>query len=311
MRAMQTNRITTDKITTSLIATSLALAFAGCTGAPEPGFATPEEAVRALLRAGEDRQLAEKLLGEDGFELLRSGDEVADREDLEVVRALIAERVVIEELTDELKVARLGAQGWELPIPLQRIGDHWRFDVEAGREEILARRIGRNELSTIATLREIVDAQREYAAEGRDGEPRAFAARFYSSEGRHDGLYWPAADGEPVSPVGPLVARAAGEGYATDNDGPAPYHGYRFRLLDAQGPSAPGGARSYRDAQGLLTGGFAVIAWPTSYDNSGVMTFVVNHQGIVFERDLGPDTGKLAAAIATYDPDGAWRPCTD
>jgi hypothetical protein len=296
---------------TSLITTILALALAGCASPPEPGFATPEEAVQALLRAGEDRQLADKLLGENGFELLRSGDEVADREDLEAVRALIAEQVVIEDLTDGSKVARLGADGWELPIPLQRVGDRWLFDVEAGREEILARRIGRNELSTIATLRELVAAQREYAAEGRDGLPRAFAARFDSSQGRHDGLYWPAADGEPTSPVGPLVARAAGEGYAAGDAGPTPYHGYRFRLLDAQGPSAPGGARSYRDAQGLWTGGFAVIAWPTSYDNSGVMTFAVNHLGIVFERDLGPDTGKLAAAISTYDPDGSWRPCTD
>lgn len=282
----------------------------GCASAPSLTFATPQEAMQAIADAGEDRALAERLLGDGGFDLLRSGDEIADRQDLERVRKLIAEKVTIEDLGEGVKVAMLGADGWEFPIPLQQHGDRWCFDVEAGREEVLARRIGRNELTTAAALRSLVEAQREYASVGRDGQPPVYASRLFSSEGKHDGLFWEAKEGEPESPIGPFLAAAAREGYRRGSE-PSPYHGYYYRLLTAQGPNAPGGARSYVDAQGRLTGGFAVIAWPATYDNSGVMTFVVNQQGIVFECDLGVDTGKVAAAISAYDPGDEWRPCVD
>ncbi len=284
-------------------------ALVGCAAPGTATFATPEEAVQRLVAAAEDDAAAEELLGPGGFELLRSGDDVADRADLETVVALVGEGLAFEDVGPDLKLALLGRERWELPIPLVREANAWRFDVEAGREEILNRRVGRNELSTIATLRAIVEAQREYAAEGRDGNPPAFARRLLSSDGKHDGLYWPVPEGAPESPLGPLVAEAFEEGYRGDAP-PTPYHGYLYRLLTAQGASAPGGKRSYLDGE-LLTSGFAVVAWPATYDNSGVMTFLVNHRGIMFQKDLGPDTGHDAAALKAYDPDASWAPTGD
>ena len=284
----------------------------GCVTTAAPGtFATPREAMQRLASAGEDQELADELLGPGGFSLLRSGDDAADREDFEAVRALILERVDFVDVTEDCKIALLGAEGWEYPLPLVREQGRWRFDVEAGREEILNRRVGRNELSTIATMHALVEAQREYAAEGRDGNPPAFAPQILSSEGRHDGLYWPVAEGQAASPLGPLVGAAADQRQQRDGSGPVPYHGYFYRALTAQGPSAPGGARSFVDSKGLLTGGFAFLAWPATHGNSGVMSFIVNQQGIVFERDLGPDTAHSASSIQSYDPDISWTPTKD
>lgn len=272
-------------------------------------FATPEAAVQALVDSAEDRALAEQLLGPGGFDVLRSGDEVADREDIDAVRALIREKIAFEDREGKGRIALLGAEGWPLPLPLVREGDRWRFDVQAGKDEILNRRIGRNELSTIATLRACVEAQQEYAEEGRDGNPPCYACKCASSEGRHDGLFWPVADGQAPSPLGPLVAGAAAEGHHHSRDGePVPYHGYHFRILTAQGGNAPGGARSYADASGRLRSGFAFLAWPATHGSSGVMTFLVNQQGIVFQRDLGEHTDKVAAQITSYDPDTTWAP---
>lgn len=290
---------------------SLSVLLGGCASHNQIGFPTPNDAVQALVDSATDPKLAEDLLGPGGFDLLRSGDEVADREDLEVVRAMIQQQVAFEDVGDGRKIALLGEQGWELPIPLVEIDGVWRFDVAAGREEILNRRIGRNELSTIETLRELVEAQREYAAEGRDGNPPAYARKLWSSDGKRDGLYWPVAEGEPESPMGPFVAEAADDGYERASGGPQPYHGYRYRMLTAQGAHAPGGARSYLDDKGLLTRGFAVIAWPATYGNSGVMTFVTNQQGIVFERDFGADTERAVARISSYDPNPNWSPVHD
>jgi len=274
-------------------------------------FATPEEAVRQLVAAADDQKTADRLLGAGGFSLLRSGDEVADRQDIEAVAMLAQEKLAFVDLQDGRKIAVLGSEGWELPIPLVMEAGSWRFDVEAGREEILNRRVGRNELSTIATLRALVEAQHEYRADGHDGNPPLFARRILSSPGKHDGLYWPAGEGEAPSPLGPLVAEAAEEGYGEATSRPNPYHGYLFRLLTAQGKNAPGGARSYLDAQGRLAEGFAVVAWPATYDNSGVMTFLVNRQGIVFQKDLGADTQQVAGRIQAYDPDTSWMPTGD
>ena len=274
-------------------------------------FATPEEAIQRLAAAADDQRAAEELLGPGEFSLLRSGDDVADREDIDDLRALIQEKVAFEDVDEDCKLAILGNDKWEMPIPLVREDGRWRFDVAAGREEVVNRRVGRNELSTIATMRELVEAQREYASAARDGKAGAFAPRFVSSEGKHDGLYWPVAEGEEPSPLGPLVADAADEGYDAAAAKPMPYHGYLYRLLAEQGPSAPGGARNYKDAEGRLTQGFAYVAWPVSYGDSGVMTFVVNRMGIVFQRDLGADTMKTVAAMKAYDPDANWSPTVD
>jgi hypothetical protein len=262
------------------------------------------------VNAAEDQEAAEELLGPGGLYMLRSGDDVADRNDIETVAGLVREKIVFEDIGPGYKVALLGIEPWELPIPLVQENGGWRFDDESGREEILNRRIGRNELSTIATMHALVDAQREYASESRDGKARAFAQRVLSTEGRRDGLYWPVEEGEAESPLGPLVAEAFEEGYRRSDEGPFPYHGYIYRLLVAQGEHAPGGARSYIK-DGALTGGFAVVAWPATYGNSGVMTFQVNHQGIVFEKDLGEGTAREVARIHAYDPDLSWTPTAE
>jgi len=294
---------------TNLLPALAGLLLLSCAAPGTATFATPEEAVQRLLAAAEDDDAAEELLGAGGFELLRSGDAVADRQDFETVVELVREKLAFEDLDADRKLALLGDEAWEFPIPLVREAGAWRFDVEAGREEILNRRVGHNELSTIETLRAIAVAQHEYAASGGSAGPRSYAQRVLSSAGQRDGLYWPAPEGEPPSPLGPLVAEAFEEGYRAGAR--TPYHGYFYRLLTTQGANAPGGARSYLDAQGRLVGGFAVVAWPATHGNSGVMTFLVNQQGLVFERDLGPDTAEAVARIQSYDPDERWAPARD
>lgn len=291
----------------------LALVAAACAVPRQAAFRTPGEALEALATMLElhDAALAEGLFGAEGVALIRSGDDVADREDGRRVRQAIGERVAFEPQAGGALVALLGEAGWPFPIPLTRSGAGWRFDVAAGIEELENRRVGRNELSTLATLHAWVDAQREYFALNPAGGAPTFAERVVSSPGARDGLYWPTAAGEPESPFGPQVAEAESEGYREGDGQQRAFHGYVYRTLDAQGQHAPGGARSYRDAQGRLTRGCALLAWPARYGSSGVMTFVVNQQGIVFEQDLGPGTAELAAAITAYDPDASWRPTAD
>lgn len=274
----------------------LSLCFAASCATPRTSFASPQAAVQALVDSAHDPKLTEQLLGPGGFEMLRSGDPEADRRDVALVRELIQQKVDFVEQRDGVMIAMLGKDAWPLPLPLVREGKGWCFDVEAGREEMLRRRIGRNELYAIAALRACVVAQHEYAAVGRDGNAASFARAFRSSPGRHDGLHWPATVGQPASPLGELLADAA--------DAKA-FHGYRFRILTAQGKAAPGGARSYLDAQGVLRTGFAVVAWPESYGETGIKTFVVNQQGIVFESDLGSGG---AAEVQAYNPDESWDP---
>jgi hypothetical protein len=273
--------------------------------------------------ADDDPAAVETLFGPGSLEVLQSGDEVADREDVEGVLALIREGVSWEDLDEQTKVVSFGSDPWPFPFPLVADGKRWRFDLEIGADELLGRRIGRNELRTIATLHAYVDAQREYWRSRPMGEPPRFAQHFMSRDGERDGLYWPTAEGEEPSPLGALVAEAADEGYslpeqaeaaASEAGGevePQAYHGYRFRVLTAQGEHASGGALSYIDDKGLMRTGFAAIAWPASYGNSGIMTLVVNQYGIVFQKDLGEDTESLAEAITVYDPDETWTPTGD
>lgn len=276
-------------------------------------FETPEQAMLSLEKVigTHDPHAVERLFGPSGEDILQSGDPVADQEDAKRVQQDIREKLAFEDRGPDMKVALLGDEGWPFPIPLVRDHSRWRFDTEAGREEIATRRIGRNELDTIASLHAYVDAQREYFSEGHDGNPPAYARKVVSSEGKHDGLYWATTEGEPESPLGPLMAAADREGYKLGEGAPDPYHGYYYRTLLGQGKSAPGGARSYVDEKGAMTNGFAVIAWPAKYGNSGVMTFMVDAQGIVFQKDLGNDTESLVAKFQTYDPDQSWDPTGD
>jgi Protein of unknown function (DUF2950) len=202
-------------------------------------------------------------------------------------------------------VLQIGADGWPLPIPLVERGGTWRFDAPAGVQALVERRIGRNELDTIEVLRAIGDAQAEYAASaGRSGAFQAYARRFISSPGRQDGLYWPTEEGAPQSPLGPLAAEASAGGYRR-GEGPQPYHGYLFRMLEGQGPNAPGGALSYvvRDR---MIGGFAVLAWPARWGSTGITSFITSHHGAVWQANLGPNTAARAAAIQVFDPGPGW-----
>ena len=280
---------------------------------PAGAFTTPEEALKALADVIEtpDEARSEAMFGKNWRKLLSSGDKVADREDALKTRVMILEKVAFADADGGRKVALLGDDGWPFTIPLVKEGDLWRFDVAAGTEELLNRRVGRNELLTLATIHAYVDAQREYHEAGRDGNPPAYARKLWSDAGLHNGLYWASAPGEPQSPMGEFIAEAAGEGYRKEHElVREPYHGYLFRTLTAQGKSAPGGEKSYLDAKGLMTKGFGVIAWPAIYGKAGVMTFIVNQQGIVFQKDLGAQT-EQAAAITVYDPDDTWDPTGD
>lgn len=288
---------------------SLALVASGC-ATPAMTYATPGEAMDAVadVAGTGDWARVEQIFGSDAIDVISSGDAVADRANALLVKQMILDHVEFEGDADEV-VAVVGNDHWPFPIPLTRHGDGWRFDLDAGREELINRRVGRNELATLVTLREYVIAQGEYAAIGRDGNPPAFAQTFRSTDGRHDGLYWPAVDGEAESPIGPLVADAVAEGYGKSADRGQPFHGYHYRILTSQGADAPGGDRDYIDDHGLMTMGFAAVAWPASHDNSGIMTFVVNQLGIIFEKDLG--TNKAAEAITSFDPDDTWAPVRD
>lgn len=307
------NTTTRSSILGAAIPLALALLAFGCSRSAPGTFADPADAAKAMheLIGTHDVAKIEAVFGAGNADMFDSGDAVADQADLARVKQLIEEKVSFEDLDDKTKIILLGKGDWPFPVPLVKDGDGWRFDSAEGREEIANRFIGRNELLTLATLRAIVDAQREYAAVGHDGRPPQYAGRFRSSEGKQDGLYWPTADGEPESPLGDLVAAASAKGYSAEGEERMPFNGYFFRMLEAQGRSAPGGARSYVDASGNLTGGFACIAWPAKHGVSGVMTFLVSDRGLVFEKDLGDATEAAADAITTYDPDDTWAPTWD
>ena len=298
----------------TLVGAMLMAMLAACSKAPPGTYATPEEALQELGKfAGSgDAEKTKEMFGADALDLFSSGDPVADHEDALRVKAMIQEKVSFQDLDEKTKAAVIGNEEWIFPLPLVLENGRWRFDTATGREELLNRRIGRNELLALASLHAYVDAQREYFTKGRDGNRAAYARRFRSTEGKHDGLFWPVAEGEQESPLGPLYAEAEHEQLEQlKNAEPQPFNGYYFRILEGQGKSAPGGERSYLDKKGLLTRGFAAIATPAKYGNSGIMTLQVNQQGIVFQKDLGAETDKAAAAINAYDPDESWQPTGD
>jgi hypothetical protein len=273
-------------------------------------FSSPEEGFTALITAlrAQDEPALLRILGTAGQRLVRSGDRVADRAARDTVAAAYAEKHEILTPAPGKAVLQVGADPWPLPIPMMHRGGAWRFDAGMAAQEIVTRRIGHNELDTIETLRAMADAQDDYArTAGRRGALQAYAPRFFSSPGQRDGLYWPNRDGEAESPLGPLAAAASAGGYGRGQrgDGPQPYHGYVFRILERQGPAAPGGAIGYI-VDGRMIGGFAILAYPARYGSTGIKTFMISHDGVVWEQDLGPDTVQEAGAITTFDPGEGW-----
>jgi Protein of unknown function (DUF2950) len=275
-------------------------------------FATPDAAVAALITAVKAGSLDDvvAVFGPGGGDLVDSSDPATGRHNREVFTTAVAEGWRLVDQGATRKVLVIGHEGWPFPVPLMRDGDSWRFDSVAGKEEILARRIGRNELAAIRICRTYVAAQQQYAAQPHDGKAAGlYARKFRSDPGQQNGLFWPTARGQIRSPLGDLVAQAAQEGRPLDGDrqGPSPFYGYYFKILTGQGPQANGGARNYV-AKDEMSGGFALVAWPAQYDETGVMTFVVNQDGIVHETDLGPATGSKAQGITLYNPDSSWKP---
>ena len=293
----------------SLTAAMLAFAIASVASAQQ-SFKSPEEAVDALVSAAKtgDRKAVLTVLGRDGADIVSSGDAIADASARNrVIEAYDAKHQVVMEGTDKA-VLIIGQEDWPFPIPLVRKDSAWQFDTAAGREEILYRRIGRNEMSAIQACLAYIDAQQEYAEQGVGGNG-VYAQRIVSRAGKKDGLYWPAQSRADESPLGELAASAAAEGYHVGQQR-APYHGYYYKVLTRQGPNAPGGALDYI-VRGKMIGGFALVAYPAEYRNSGVMTFIVNHQGNVYEKDLGPNTARVASSMTAFNPDSTWRRVAD
>jgi hypothetical protein len=271
-------------------------------------FETPEAAVGALVQALRDNSEKElsALLGPGSAALISSGDKVEDREQSDKFIRHYDEKNRLENAGDKKIILHVGNNDWPFPIPIVKIGEKWRFDTKMGKEEIISRRIGRNELAAIQTCLAIVDAQREYATMDREGDGLLkYAQKFHSDKGKKNGLYWASAPGERPSPLGPIVAKAQREGYRKEEK-PVPYNGYFFRMLTAQGKDAKGGAYSYL-VNGKMIGGFALVAYPASYGASGVKTFIVNHEGVVYEKDLGPKTVEKAKSMKDFNPDKTWE----
>ena len=284
--------------------------FSGCAkkdaASAQTTFDSPEDATVALvdsLKANDIARLNE-ILGPDGKQILSSGDEVADQQAREVFLTAYREKAELSNEGDRA-ILSIGSEEWPVPIPLVKDGVKWRFDSAAGVQEVLFRRIGGNELTIIQLCKAFVDAQKEYAAKGHDGKPKGlFAQKFLSSPEKHEGLFWRSEDPNDKSPLGDLAAEAAIDGYANANP-KTPFHGYFFRILTGRGASAPGGVLSYLVKEDM-TKGFAMIAYPAEYKNSGVMTFIVDDRGTIYQKDLGVDTTKLAAEIRVFDPDPSW-----
>jgi hypothetical protein len=247
------------------------------------------------------------IFGPEGQDLVSSSDPETGRRNREVFIVAVAEQWRLADLGANRKELIIGNEDWPFPVSLVKDGSAWKFDTAAGKEEVLARRIGRNELAAIGVSQAYVAAQRRYASRGHDGKPAGlFARRFRSDPGTENGLFWPVKPGQPRSPLGEFIADAAATKSTPGQSGPTPFHGYYFRILEGQGSGAAGGEADYV-VKGDMSGGFALIAWPAQYDATGVMTFMVNHDGLVYEQDLGPETAAKAAGITRYQPDASWR----
>ena len=300
------------KKTLAALTTTTLVLFGALAAHAQQVFKTPDEAASALVdaaKAGDMRALV-NVLGPDGEDIVSSGDEVADAETRQKFVAAYDAKHQIAMEGENKAILVIGVGNFPLPIPLMRKDGVWRFDTAAGREEILYRRIGKNELEAIQASLAYVDAQNEYAEKDRTGDGlNAYAKRIISQPGKKDGLYWPVSQGEEESPLGELMARATRLGYRV-GAGRTPYLGYYFKILTRQGPAASGGAMDYF-VRGKMIGGFALVAYPAEYRNSGVMTFIVNHAGTVFQQDLGPDTAKKAERMISFNPNQTWQKVFD
>lgn len=298
-------------LTCAVLSGAGSFALAQDTNAAASGrtFNSPEDAVSALIVAvnNRDTNALADIFG-PGIKDVESADPVEGQRELAAFAEGLNASNNLDRIDDDHCTLDTGADHWPFPIPLVRTNSVWFFDTEAGKDEVLNRRIGFDELQTINSLHAGVEAQRQYASEDHNGDGvLEFAQKFISSPGKKDGLYWsPDIDGE-ISPLGPALVEAQGEGYLKNpgTGGPTPFHGYYFKILTRQGRHAPGGAHDYI-VNGYMIGGFAFIAWPAQYGESGIMTFLVNQQGRIYQKDLGPDTGTLAKKIKTYNPDSTW-----
>jgi hypothetical protein len=297
----------------SLLCLVATAAMAGETKKPAASkprtFPSATEAVQAFEDAlhADDAAAIVAIFGKGAEDLIETGDQVQDKGRWSNFVALYDQKHDLDTTTKDRAVLVIGNEAWPFPIPLVKTAEGWFFDEKEGREEIINRRIGRNELSAIQTCLAIADAQREYSLHDHDGDGiLEYASKFHSTEGKQDGLSWRTAPGEPLSPLGDLLASATAEGYARNTTGePKPYHGYYFKLLTTQGKSAPGGAYDYM-VRGNMIGGFALLAYPATYRVSGVMSFMLNQDGVVYQRDPGPESSSKAQKMASFNPDASW-----
>jgi hypothetical protein len=292
----------------------LIIVFAACNNSNKPSFrvfASPEDASTALMEAAKsgDQNALLAIFGTESKTIIFSGDAVQDK--AAVDKFIVAYGVMHRwrKMPDGKQVLLIGADNFPFPIPLKKgDGGQWFFDTAAGKEEILTRRIGRNELAVIEVCGAVADAQAEYFSQPHDGGSKGqFALKFISDTGKQNGLYWESSEGQPKSPLGPLAAFATAEGYSTKPNSHTPFHGYYFHMLTRQSAHAPGGAKDYL-VNGKMIGGFAFVAYPAEYGNSGIMTFIINQDGVLLQKDLGTTTAETATAMSEFDPDAGWSP---
>lgn len=299
---------------TALLLLLFVVSLAGCRKADKLSaktFASPADAGDALEVAAksDDQNALLAIFGPDSKEIIFSGDAVQDKKVIDTFATAYDLMHRWRKMADDAQVLIVGADNFPFPIPLKKnAGGQWFFDTATGKKEILARRVGRNELAIIEVCRAVGDAQAEYFSRPHDGQStREYAMKFISDPGRQNGLYWKSPDGQPASPLGPLAAFATSEGYSANSAAHTPFHGYYFRMLKGQSQKAPGGARDYV-VDGKMTGGFAFVAYPAEYGNSGVMTFIINQDGMLLQKDLGKTTTQTATAMSEFDPDASWSP---
>lgn len=299
-------------ITSRLVLSGLFISFVGCNKPAKPSyqvFASPDGAGNGLLAAAKSGDLNTILavLGPESKDIILSGDPVQDKNTASLFAAAYGLMHRWRKMPDESQILLIGADNFAFPIPLKKnAGGQWYFDVAAGREEILARRIGRNELAVIDVCGALADAEAEYFSQHYEGT-KQYAQKFISDSGKQNGLYWESQEGQPRSPLGPLAAFATTEGYSVKPDSHTPFHGYYFHILSRQGSHAQGGAKDYV-LNGKMVGGFAFVAYPAEYRNSGVMTFIINEDGVLLEKDLGNSTTEMATSMTEFDPDAGWKP---
>ncbi len=300
------------QITTLLILLAAIISFVGCNNAAKPSlttFTSPDEAGKGLLDAAKtgDQNALSAIFGTGSKDIISSGDAVQDKATVGTFVTGYEQMHRWRRMPDGSQVLLIGAQNFPFPIPLKKNENgQWFYDIAAGREEILRRRVGRNELAVIDVCGALADAQADYYSRRHaDGSTKQFAVKFISDPGKQNGLYWDSPDGQPKSPLGPLLAYATSEGYSAKPAAHQPFHGYYFHMLTRQGSHAPGGAKDYM-VGGTMAGGFAFVAYPAEYGNSGVMTFMMNQDGVLLQKDLGASTTQTASAMTEFDPDASW-----